>query len=419
MKKLFSTLVFITILLGFLPKNTFASDTWYFIVTAYYSPLPGQNYYITGNYESEKRLNWNGIAGASWKKVFSWMLAAPGKYAFGTKIQLDWLGVGSVDDRWGAIVPAWERGYGHDRIDVWVGSGDEGLRRAMYWGKRKVSWKVISKHSNISLDYTNIPAPKWAVPKSTILYGNKVQVAQNIQKNEGEKSDIFSISLWRWSDEKYVSELQDILRDIWYYNNEHSDGIYNTETINAIYNFQINNEIVLDETSKWAGSYGPQTRKKLEEIYNLYLNQQQQELELKQNIDNILQESNLIATQAIELLWKPVYWDISPEVRQAQKILSKLWYFEYKDTAIFGVKTYTAVLNFQLENNIITDIYEVWAWTFWPNTRKVMTQKLWEYYFQTTLSEKWLQEKYNKLNSSELVKDEKESAKNDVLILSI
>jgi len=34
----------------------------YFIVTAYYSPLPNQQYYITGNYEDEVILNGQGIA---------------------------------------------------------------------------------------------------------------------------------------------------------------------------------------------------------------------------------------------------------------------------------------------------------------------------------------------------------------------
>ena len=69
------------------------SDDNYFVVTAYYSPLPDQEYYITGNYEDELRLNGKGIAGASGKGVFSGMLAAPGKYSFGTKIYLDGLGI--------------------------------------------------------------------------------------------------------------------------------------------------------------------------------------------------------------------------------------------------------------------------------------------------------------------------------------
>ncbi len=36
-----------------------------FSVTAYYSPLPGQSFYLKGNYEAETRLNGNGTNGAS------------------------------------------------------------------------------------------------------------------------------------------------------------------------------------------------------------------------------------------------------------------------------------------------------------------------------------------------------------------
>jgi 3D (Asp-Asp-Asp) domain-containing protein len=66
------------------------------------------------------------------------MLAAPKHYEFGTVIHLEGLGTGTVDDRGGAIVKAGERGYEHDRIDVWMGYGDEGLRKALAWGKRKI-----------------------------------------------------------------------------------------------------------------------------------------------------------------------------------------------------------------------------------------------------------------------------------------
>ena len=68
-------------------------------MTAYYSPLPGQTFYLRGNYEAEKILNGNGIYGASGKPVFAGMIAAPKTYAFGTQIQFDGLGMGIVEDR--------------------------------------------------------------------------------------------------------------------------------------------------------------------------------------------------------------------------------------------------------------------------------------------------------------------------------
>lgn len=80
-----------------------------FVVTAYYSPLPGQSFYLKGNYEAEKILNGNGTHGASGKPVFAGMVAAPKSYAFGTRIEFEGLGVGIVEDRGGAIVVAGEK----------------------------------------------------------------------------------------------------------------------------------------------------------------------------------------------------------------------------------------------------------------------------------------------------------------------
>jgi hypothetical protein len=59
MKKILSLLLIITLLTSLIPLKTFASTTkeTYFIVTAYYSPLPNQKFYLKGNYEAEKRLN--------------------------------------------------------------------------------------------------------------------------------------------------------------------------------------------------------------------------------------------------------------------------------------------------------------------------------------------------------------------------
>ena len=49
------------------PSTSFAATETQktFIVTAYYSPLPGQSFYLKGNYEAEIRLNGNGTNGAS------------------------------------------------------------------------------------------------------------------------------------------------------------------------------------------------------------------------------------------------------------------------------------------------------------------------------------------------------------------
>lgn len=142
MKKIPKILLLIVFIFTINSNFVFAeTSSDYFIVTAYYSPLPNQNYYLKGNYEDELKLNWMWIAWASWVWVYEWMLAAPKNYAFWTKIYLEWLWIWSVEDRGGAIVNSWVRWYEHDRIDVWMWYWEEWLRRALYWWKRKVAWK--------------------------------------------------------------------------------------------------------------------------------------------------------------------------------------------------------------------------------------------------------------------------------------
>jgi hypothetical protein len=89
--------------------NPIAPGPRTFVVTAYYSPLPDQSFYLRGSYEADIKLNGGGIKGASGKPVYSGMLAGPKIYPFGTAIKLNGVGIGKIDDRGGAIVKAGER----------------------------------------------------------------------------------------------------------------------------------------------------------------------------------------------------------------------------------------------------------------------------------------------------------------------
>ena len=91
-----------------------------FVITAYYSPLPRQCCYVTGGYESDIRLNGQGLVSADGTAVYPGMAAAPPSYTFGTRIALPGLGVFHVHDRGQAIV---EKPSGEHRLDLWVGVG--------------------------------------------------------------------------------------------------------------------------------------------------------------------------------------------------------------------------------------------------------------------------------------------------------
>lgn len=159
-------------------------DERYFYVTAYYSPVPWQQKYTTWSYEWDVRLNWEWKHTASWKEVFSWLMAAPRNYAFGTKIYLEWIWIWSVEDRWWAIVNAWERWHEYDRIDVWMWYGDEWLQRALKWWTRKVKWYVVDKNQQLTIEFDMSPITKyrWLVVDAKEPEDNSVKKLQELLK---------------------------------------------------------------------------------------------------------------------------------------------------------------------------------------------------------------------------------------------
>ncbi len=146
-----------------------SKDERYFIVTAYYSPLPWQERYSYKpsekryrTYEEEIRLQWKWTNWASWKEVFAWMIAAPRNYSFWTKIYLEWVWIWSVEDRGWAIVNSWERSKCiYDCIDIWVWYWDEWRIRAEQWWKKTVKWFIVDNNENITIKFNESPATKY------------------------------------------------------------------------------------------------------------------------------------------------------------------------------------------------------------------------------------------------------------------
>lgn len=397
MKKIFSLFLIISLVFPVLQTRANQADDNYFVVTAYYSPLPDQEYYITGNYEAELRLNGRWIAWASGKWVFSWMLAAPGKYSFGTKIYLEGLGIWAVEDRGWAIVPAGERWYSYDRIDVWMGYGDEGLLRANFWGKRKVYGYVVDEHNNTNIDYTSVPAPSWAT--TGLQKVASVSSTNTLEKNNtpeqviNETPEVFSISLGIWSNSDLITQMQEVFVELGYI--KETTWEYDTATISAVYDFQIEQDILSSQQDLWAGYYGPKTRAKLQEIYEKHISEKEKTQHLIEEVQDIQNKSQEKAQQYIESLNSPVYWEISYEVRELQKILAQLEYFNNKDTAIFGNITKNSITQYQLDKEIIQSVNSLWAGVFWPKTQESISTQLFEMYFHEYLSENELEDFYN------------------------
>ncbi len=224
------------------PATSFAAagETTTFIVTAYYSPLPGQSFYLKGNYEAEKRLNGNGTHGASGKPVFAGMIAAPKSYDFGTQIFFEGMGVGTVSDRGGAIVEAWDRGQAYDRIDIWMGSGESGLRRAMAWGRREVRGTIITTGDTSNMN----PIDIYGIDNGRVNLSLYPSVRSSA--NGGVSSDVLSA----FADLGYIVENGDVKK--------------------MLLAFQLDHGIISAKTDDGAGNYGPKTKAALKEAHDKF-----------------------------------------------------------------------------------------------------------------------------------------------------
>lgn len=199
-----------------------------FIVTAYYSPLLWQAEYYRWSYEADIRLNGRGTNGASGTPVFTGMIAAPKTYAFGTQIFFEWLGLGRVEDRGGAIVEALVRGQAYDRIDLWVGYGDEWLRRARAWGRREVKGTIVKNDTREALNIEGI------------LNGS-VNLAQ--YPRPGGTTSIGGLS----------SDVISAFADLGY-------PVSGSDTKAMITEFQLEQKVIASKDDEGAGVYGPKTR---------------------------------------------------------------------------------------------------------------------------------------------------------------
>ena len=270
-----------------------------FIVTAYYSPSPDQDLYVTGSYNGDIRLNGGGVHGADGSDVYPGMIAAPGIYPFGTRISCPPYIDGVIHDRGGAIVKAGTRNNEHDRLDFWAGQGQGALETALYWGKRTLTCTVYPPGSDPVKQYVSLPK------------GNIDGWVKSIAKKMGNNV------AYRSPSETIPEKYRRILSDLGYDPDDKASRIA----------FQLRNNIIASAEDSSAGNVGQQTRSKLDQI--------------AADIKAHLPRENL------EL------GDVDPDVRTLQVLLAQLGYLKEKPTAIFGEKTRQALIKFQIKEGLI------------------------------------------------------------------
>lgn len=279
-------IILFTLFLLFIPffnKNVvFAEYTKVFRISAYYSPLPCQEKYATGSYEADIRLNGRGTNGADGTEVYPGMIAAPKTFAFGTKLYIPGFGTGTVHDRGGAIVSSNGTTGSYDRLDIWMGFGDEGLQRALNFGKRNLEVTVYGVDPSIA-DNVTIPGFTWdekhATCDGTMSISNpKVEApvlissvsAPKVSENTFGvvKDDLFYQGLMKGDTNADVSRLQRELNNLNFYKGKIT-GNFDDLTAHALFKFQQSQGIVAVSTDVGAGYFGPTTRSRLNEIISL------------------------------------------------------------------------------------------------------------------------------------------------------
>jgi len=323
-----------------------------FIISAYYSPLPGQERYVTGSYSGDIRLNGRGTNGADGTPVYAGMVAAPKSYPFGTKLYVPGIGMTAVHDRGGAIVEgSSESGPKHDRLDVWMGYGDKGLRRALNWGMRTVVVTVYGIDDSIS---ENVEIDGYSPDEK---HNQEVFAIPNYKTKSSEpktttktKKELFPEDIWYLDEGDEVKELQKYLKDLGYYTGK-TDGTFGDETRMAVYLFQKDKGIITDITDLGAGHFGSQTRDALEEA----INNRKEDVTPKITLNTTSSDKN--------------------SIKKLQNALSVLGY-DVEISGKYDEKTILAVLQFQIDNDVINTESDSGAGVFGPRTMTALSASI-------------------------------------------
>ncbi len=313
-----------------------------FIISAYYSPCPDQVVYFRGSYDADRRLNGNGTNGADGTQVYPGMLAAPRSYAFGMKLAIPGLGVGTIHDRGGAIVDAGVRSNAYDRIDVWMGRCEEGLARALQWGKRTVTATVYPA------DYT--------IAESFELPGSSPRLVVDLKLGDTGNT---------------VRLLQEELKTYGYYRGTLS-GEFDELTEQALLGYQLARRIVSSADSAGAGTLGSATRESL----NNEAFKRSWKIPSGLLTASVVHTSGTTNTTNSRFPTTLALGDRGDEVRELQIALTEIGAYDCEINGVYDENTEKCIFKFQVQQGILTDFEEQGAGITGPQTRAALTTAL-------------------------------------------
>lgn len=408
-----------------------------FVVTAYYSPLPGQCCYVTGGLAADRVVNGQGVRAVDGTAVYPGMAAAPMSYPFGTRIRMPGIGVFEVHDRGGAIT---ELPGGRHRMDIWVGSGEEGLARALAFGVQRLRgtvYPVGSAQPPVALDLAELPSP-WERLKTYVraegllgtrphlgergysvallqqhlralgylthpitgLFGPATEealgsflhaMALDVSSSElTERAAAFLLvairrqgsarniihTVHRGSSPRAIRTAQKALRLLGYYRGR-THGKYNDALFRAILVFQQSKKLVGTESDPGAGRIGPLTKAALERArFRVLVAQDAERILLQYNIQEMMRKRGEHIDQFL------AEGDAGSDVRVLQGLLAERGFFPQENiSGVFGPLTRSAVFAFQMAEKLVRSAADPAAGYVGPGTlRRLQEEKIRELY---------------------------------------
>lgn len=293
--------------------------------------------------------------GASGKEVFEWMLAAPRNYPFGTKIYFEWYGIGEVQDRGGAIVEAGNRWHSYDRIDIWMGYGDEGLQRAKIWWQRTIKGKIVIPSSENSLKFS-----------------------------QSELGDIGNLKVTPESLEPEVKKLQEIFTKADLYDGE-IDGKY-TSIEQELIAFQIDSWIVKDKEDWGAGYFWNKTIAALRKKYGI------DSPLIEEPASNFSTFNHSFESKMYKIVLDYGELEINPDsedddIRMFQEFMIKIWEYNWSIDGQYS-SIEQSLIDLQKRVGVIENRDDWWAGHFGSKTKTA----LWQYFGEQAQEQEIIEE---------------------------
>lgn len=344
----------------------------YFMVTAYYSPVPWQRFYIQGSYEADVKMNWEGKYWASWASVRPGMIAAPISLPFGTKIDLEWLWIWTVLDRGWAIVDSWENGNTLTRLDLWTWTWEEWLCRALRFWVQTAFWKIYDHelHEDLSdtIELTSLPSS---------CEGLGLKSSESLDANN--YSSLFTTPITNASSSDDIILLKSFLQELGFLKGG-VNGQYDDSLSASIFDFQLAHWVVqiIEDLGAWYA--WPKTRAKMKEVYAW----ESKTIQPVVDATSIASDSTVSqpsTPQEAQPLFNTIINTAAQreDIRFLQKVLRELGFFGYEEDGVYNKRLVDSIYDYQKVNDIVSSPSDVWAWYLGPKTRASLEQSYTSY----------------------------------------